>query len=319
MKINFNKNKYAVLAIFFAFVFLAPFKTAEAQIFGSASTSAPEKPICELDKAMDNLLKTKDSDLSGTVRDRAEFKARKEVLIQTVICAQEEISSAENRLTELKPETENDKNLAGQFAADLASATVKYGFYSDEIATSTGLLEVKDLASGILKWRNDVYLPLLQQVNDFVLVINSERAVQTAEARFGKISTSLSILRLSQIYGIKTALDSAAKQTNKASALNAEARSIVDSYIRATSTATSTEPLEKGAATSTGQFNAASSASSSTETIDLASKSAATSTAAEVKAQPKVIDMVKESLSSLKLAYNDYLKISGLVKQILGL
>lgn len=304
---------------FCALIFLFPQGNAKAQIFGNATSSEPTKPTCELNKALDNLLTIKDSNLAGLTRDRAEFKARKEVLIQTVICAQEEIDSTKNRLNELAPATGIDRGLSLQFAGDLDAAILSYEAYSGRIATTTGLLEVKDLASEILAWRNKYYLPLLQQVNDFILLVTSERAHETAQARFEKISNSLSILRLSQIYGIKTSLESAAKLTKSASILNTEARIIVNGYVRtvATSTATSTEiQLEaNSAATSSMKIEIA----TGTLRSSLAT-STATSTIEEGEENPpNVMEVVKESLGALKLAYGEYLKISGLVKQILGL
>lgn len=297
------------LAIFLGLINLARAETA---------TGTPQElsPACNLNEALDELLTVKDGTLTGLARDRSEIKARKAVIEQIIICANKEVSETETRLNELALTDSKDEGLRVQFLASLQVSDDQHSAYAGALATSMGLTDVKKLAEDILTWRKSEYLPLLSQINDFILVINNEQSTKIARARFEKISTTLSILRLANVSSIKGLLHDADTLTTKSDKLNADAHILIRNYfvpINATSTASGTVMV---IASGTPVF--------ATGTVDVAdvvkekAKGQATTTLDLIPA-PTVVSLVKASIESLRGAYTNYLKISVAVRNILGL
>ncbi|MDP1689098.1 MAG: hypothetical protein Q8L47_03125 [bacterium] len=301
----------------------------------TATTTAQESaPVCELNKALNELLVIKDGSLTGIARDRAEFKARKAVVTQTIICADIEIAGTEASLTGLTLVAPEDEALRTQFLTSLNASKDQYAIYSDAIATSTGLFDIKNLAEDILTWRKNEYIPLLGQINDFILVISNEQSTKIARARFDKISSTISILRLSNVASIKSLLDGASALTTKADKLNTEAHLLVSAYfvpIPAYSTSSPSEILsnktwEGKPPTGTDMLYATGtpvfidSGFTNTQAVIENTDNKATSTPKLISTStPTVVSLVKLSIISLKGAYTNYLKISVLVRNILGL
>ena len=276
---------------------------ASAQTTGNTTSTAEEKPVCELAKSLDELLAVKDGALTGIARDRAEFAARKALLDQTIVCATLEIEETKTKLGTLELR-EEDAFLRAQFLDELAKNKETYSSYAKEVSTSTGLLEIKDLAEKILSWRTETYLPLLQKTNDLILVATNQKSIAVARSRFNKISTALGILRLTSVPSVNKLLTEAGTLTKEAERLTAEAHTIVLSYavpVKATSTASSTSQTILTASSST-MLTASGTLATTTKIPDTTA-----------------LELVRASLESLRGAYTNYLEISSVVKIILGL
>lgn len=302
---------YTAALIITAF-FIAEANLAKAESVSTTQQEQKTEPACELDQALDELLAVKDGALAGPLRDRVEFRARKAVLTQTIVCANAEITKTETRLNKLAITTSTSEDLRAQFLSSLSASKDKYKSYAEVVATSTGLINVKELAEDILEWRKSEYLPLLSKINDFILVTNNEESLKIARARFEKISSTLSILQLANIVSIKKLLLEAAAFTKEAEALNHEAGALVYEYLVPIYTASSSTEL---LSSSTLLLTA-------TGTIQISEDSTegrASSTSKEVASPPTVVSLVKASLESLRDAYANYLKISATVRNILGL
>lgn len=314
---SFKKIFFSALALTLA-VFSGGVNFAKAVT--TTTTQEVVASVCELNKALDELLVIKDGSLTGVARDRAELKVRKGVVTQTIICANIEISGTEKNLNDLALIAPEDEALHTQFLLSLKASKDQYAIYSDAVATSTGLFDIKNLAEDILTWRKDKYIPLLGQINDFILVISNEQSTKIARSRFDKISSTISILRLSNVASIKSLLDEASVLTSKADKLNTEAHLLVSDYFipipaYSTSTATGTDMLY-----ATGTPVAIDSVATSTneDKADAGAKAASTPKLTSTST-PTVVSLVKSSIISLKGAYTNYLKISVLVRNILGL
>lgn len=309
--VSLHKKIILITTALMLVIFAVVVNSAHAE---TAATTTKEQVLgCQLNKTLDELLLVKDSALTGIARDRAEFKARKAVLTQTIICAQEEIADTEGRLNNLKLVIEEDEILRIQFLNSLHVSLAQYNNFANSVASTTGLIDVKILAEEILEWRKNEYLPLLNKINDFILVVSSEESARIARGRLQKISTALSILRLANATSIKNLLDEAGTLTKKAERLNADARLLVSTYlvtVQATSTTSST-PIS--AASGTLEL---ASGTPDTSKIKLEEPQLETK---ELVPEVTVVSLIKTSLESLKEAYTNYLKISALVKTILGL
>lgn len=319
---NFNKSNYItylVASVFaLAFILGGP-RLIKAETATSTIVGSPQ--VCELNKALDELLAVKDSAITGLARDRAEFKVRKAVIEQTIICAREEIQQTKMKLEALIISAPEDEALRSQFIDSLTLSSVTYDEYSQAMATSTGLIDIKKLAEDILDWRKNEYIPMLSQVNDFILVINNDQSIKVARARFDKIKSTISILRLSNVASIRNLLDDSAQLTTKAIKLNNDAHTIVLTYF------VPVEPVGLESTSSlmliaTGTLSLASYSENSTETLKETKKNIETSLSASstlATSTSTVVTLVKSSIGFLKGAYTNYLKISISVRNILGL
>lgn len=282
-----------------------------AQAESVSTTPQETAPTCKLNQALDELLAVKDGALAGPTRDRAEFRARKAVLVQTIVCANEEIIETEGRLNRLViTASTTSEDLRAQFLSSLKVSKDQYNSYADVVATSTGLIDIKELAADILEWRKGEYLPLLSKINDLILVINNGESLKIARSRFEKISATLSILRLVNTASIKKLLSEAAVFTKEAEALNSEAEALVHEYlvpVHPTSSPSSSTLLLTATGTIEISQELATVASGTIES-DL-----------DEPAPPTVVALVKASLESLKKSYVNYIRISVAVRNILGL
>lgn len=176
------------------------------------------------------------------------------------------------------------------------------------------LADIKKIAQDFKLWRDANYLPLVSQVQDFLLIKQEVKGIQTAQARFQKITNDLKSLKQSAIANssnIKKYLDNSKKSIDQAVDLNNQATNLfIKNYMKmteSTSTSTSTEPVS----TSTDVFGAL---------VVSDSTSTATSSPADISAPAPIVsikDLVKSSLDKIKDAYQGFIDISNLVRKLL--
>lgn len=308
-------NKYQIFILFFALcaVYISGIPTASAQTaFAAAtgtmtaSTTESNVPACHLTQALDELLAVNDSDIDAKTKKENELEARINVLSQTVICAKAEIDDLQNRLSNLNLEADEDTAMNEALLNALTSATEYYNAVESKMSDAMTLDEVRTLADAVLAWRNTYYLPLLNQVNNFNLVMSGVNSLDTAKNRLQKITNVLTLLRLDQVVKIKALLNGSKTLTNKAANLNSKAHSMVLDYVIA-STTTEIFPASSTTESTTNEVSVGTAASSSKDTLT------------KSESPVTVASLIKESLNNIKSAYTNYLGISDLVKKILGL
>jgi hypothetical protein len=169
--------------------------------------------------------------------------------------------------------------------------------------------EVKAIAENFKAWREKEYLPLVSQAQNFLLVKQEAKAVGTAQARLGKITTDLKNIKQSKVTNsseIKKLLDGSKNLIEEAADLNREAADrFIETNVKTAKNASSTEE--------------------ETATSTLPAKTLATSTAtsspADVSAEAAPIvsikDLVGSSLGKIKEAYQGFVDISNLVRKLL--
>lgn len=275
-------RKGFVIALAAVFLVVAYPGTASAE-----SVPAVKKVLENAKAYLDDLVTAKDDNTSNDLSLKIETFKR--VL---------DLSAAETKDLEFKLlTTEKDEQFEEwkQSALDGLARALAYYDSERELLSETASITASDIA-GIAKsfkeWRESEYLPLLTQVQDFILVKQEAKAIQTAEKRLEKVNENLASLGISsRNKDISKHLSKAKSLINSALKLNSEATDLfISRYI-----ATSTEEM----ATST------------------ASSSDAGSEAVPVPPPTSVKDLVRSSLDAVKGAYQSFIDISGLVRKLL--
>lgn len=177
--------------------------------------------------------------------------------------------------------------------------------------------DVKTIANELKAWRNKYYLPKFSEARDYFLIQQQNKTIETARKRWQKINADVQKLEKAKVRGIKearTMLGAAHALINEGLSLNEEARAnfftmFIESREKATSTlnASTSVIIEFPLLDATSTEAVATSTDISTSTISSESQTTTTS----------IRDMVKESLSKIRDAYNIYIDMSTLVRKLL--
>lgn len=159
--------------------------------------------------------------------------------------------------------------------------------------------EIKQIAQDFKSWRDKNYLPLVSQIQDFMLVKQEAKSVQTAQSRLQKINSDLKSIKrsiLSSADKINGLLASSTNSIKEADNLNNQAANLfVNLYISTSTAATSTE-----------------------EVIPVVSDASSTASSSEVQTPiVSIKDLVGSSLLKIKEAYQGFIDISNLVRKLL--
>ncbi|TSA44281.1 hypothetical protein D4R51_04140 [bacterium] len=190
---------------------------------------------------------------------------------------------------------------------------------------SPDLAKMKQIAQDFKLWRDANYLPLVGQIQDFLLIKQEAKSIQTAQNRLSKITGDLKGLNRTKISGsseIKKLLDNSKSSVIGAADLNNQAYKIFlknyEDSIATSSIASSTIP---DAGNNMPSSNQAEALATSTAVVTSSTTAAASSTAVAGFSNPPIVsikDLVKSSLSKIKDAYQGFIDISNLVRKLLG-
>lgn len=169
---------------------------------------------------------------------------------------------------------------------------------------------IKTAAQNFKNWREQNYLPVASQGFDFLLIQQENKAVETAQNRLQKIKKDLENLKKYRLKNIKTLNEKLTKATQLIEA-GAKINEQTEIYFWQTVQATSTED-QIATSSETGL-------TATTTITATASSSAATSTpeTADQNSQPSIRDLVKSSLNQIKEAYQIFIEMSNLVRDLL--
>ncbi len=265
------------LAVVFALAFLVVSYPGSA----TAESAPAVQKVLENTKAyLDDLVTAKDDNTSNDLSLKIE--TFKQVL---------DLSSAETKDLEFKLLTADKEERFEAWKKDsldkLARALAYYDSERDLLSDSNSITaeDITNIAKHFKEWRESEYLPLVSEVQDFILIKQEMKAIQTAGKRLDKVNENLVSLGISSDNkNISKYLSKAKSFINSASKLNDEAADLfVSRYI-----STSTEE-----ATSTD--------ANATSTPPLTS----------------VKDLVRSSLDAVKGAYQSFIDVSGVVRRLL--
>lgn len=303
---------------------IVAFLSAGAAAPAHAQAPAVQKAFEEVKAKLDDLVSAKDENFADDLALR--IQAFKKVI---------EFSAEETRTLKVKllaaefEEAEKEALAAWKtrIGERLAAANTYYGETLETLTTSTTPLDIKGVKASAIafkEWREAVFLPLAEEVENFLLVVGQRRALGVAEARFQKIETDVRKLERAKIKGTATLsvlLAKAAKFLERARTSYERAESLFVNAI-----APPVPPLDEFASSTA---SAATGAIARVENIATSTAMPAppsildkvgTSTPSQIEVvvkPPSIRDEIRTSLEAVKDTYRAFIEMSVEVKKIL--
>lgn len=173
-----------------------------------------------------------DATLSYSDETKAELALRQKLVGETIGCANQEVQSFEDAINAL-PALPDSQTLQSQYLGQLSYAT---NFYNAELAKSneSGVEETKIIAKEVLDWRESTFIPLTNQINNFILWTQNQALFDTAQTRMDQTTRAVAFLEAaSPNADLQTALNATAASFNTALSENAQAKTALDQDLSA--------------------------------------------------------------------------------------
>lgn len=163
-----------------------------------------------------------DPTLSSSDEIKQELLLRQLLVGETIDCAQQEVQVLQSNLQKTTAPA-SAKALQSQLLGDLNEATQ---FYNNELAklNVVGIAGTKQVAQEVLAWRADTFLPLSENVNNFILWAQNQNLFNAAQTRMGQTQRAVSFIEgATPNPALQSALDDAQSSFNDAQNDNAAA------------------------------------------------------------------------------------------------
>ncbi len=327
------------------FIFIAiALVTAFSLTAGIAFAQPPnvQKALDDTKESLDDLVTAKDEDSPFDVAYRIE--AFKKVI---------ELSLSEAKDLKIKllafDNVDNDDLLQWKDAM-ITALNEAIAYYEEQqmfISENEALMDLEIIRQTALqfeKWREEYYINICEQVQEFFFTQREQQALAIANRRWEKIERDLTRLERAGISGIsklRELLTQAGDLLLIGKEKNEEAVILFfDSYITSPLNSTSTADIELEIATTTDimatttdiiatttetaatttiidiSVSTTTEAETATTTADEAEE-VETALPAQVEPQPSIRDLVRSSLKNVKGAYRVFIEMSGLVRKLL--
>ena len=185
------------------------------------ATTADECGITQADVAQITAVQN-DPTLAYADEIKQELVLRKLLVGETIDCAQREVQMLQASLASTSAPS-SAQQLQSQLAGDLNEAT---GFYDNELAklNVVGLAGTKEIAQEVLTWRAGTFLPLSENVNNFILWAQNQNLFSMAQTRMTQTQRAVSFIEgATPNPALQTALNSAQSSFNDAQTENTAA------------------------------------------------------------------------------------------------
>ncbi len=276
--------------------------------------------------ALDSLVNAKDQ---GNVNDVAlRINAMQQVF---------DLSTAEAKDLELKLLTVNknpDYSAWVSSSTDRLAAALVYFDSERQLVSGSSSLDlpgVKAIAEDFKSWRDAEYTPLVNQVQDFLLVRQESSAIEISQKRLSNIRKDLSSLTFKpgDQKTISGMLAGASNDVKAAKDLNTQAYNLfLSKYVGGATSSASTSTVATSAtsaADNVSSFVVPSSTATASLSLPaqagLAQATTSSSTdaggAAGTSSPASIKDLVNASLAKIKDAYQNFIDISNLVRKLL--
>jgi len=146
---------------------------------------------------------------------------------------------------------------------------------------------IKTKAQNFKEWREDNYFPVAEDINNFLLIQQQQKAIETAQERLKKINRDLQLFKKREIKNLKLLSD-----------LFAKAELAIAESIK----------LNKQATTAFWEDQKKSKLINNTTTT------VSSTTTLSISSSINIRDLIKESLNKIKEAYQIFIEMSKLVK-----
>ena len=198
------------------------------------------------------------------------------------------------------------------------------GYYEDqkqslETKENLDLDSIKILGEEFKKWREDNYLNIANQINDFLLIKLEEKAIEVTKIRAEKILNDITKLQKTKIRNtaqLTPMLDKANKTINEAEKLNKDGWILFsEKFIK--------KPAIELENTSSTKASSTTIIEKPKEDVQILNTTTtlieASSTDAVPPPQPPSIkDLIKMSLDKIKDSYQTFIEMSSLVRKLLN-
>jgi hypothetical protein len=209
---------FAAGGIFASGFFGAPVARAAT---ATSVVTADECGITKADVAQITAIQN-DPTLDYSNEIRQELTVRKQLVGKTIDCAKQEVKVLQASLASTTAPS-GAQQLQSQLAGNLNEAT---GFYNNELAklNIVGVAGTKEIAQEVLTWRAGTFLPLSENVTNFILWAKNQHLFSTAQTRMAQTQSAVSsIERTTSNPALQTALNSAQSSFNDAQSENVAA------------------------------------------------------------------------------------------------
>jgi hypothetical protein len=205
--------------------FSALFAAGAVFIFGIAGTPTAHAAECGITAGDIAQVAAIQNDPSLTPSDemKQELLARKNLVGETIACAEQEAQTFEINLTAISAPSDV-QSLRSQLLGDLSQAA---SFYNSEMAqlNVVGIAGTKAIAQQVLSWHESSFIPLGENVNNFILWAQNQNLFNTAATRMSQTQSAVAFLEAaSPNPALQTAFNKAQSSFNDAEAENAAAQ-----------------------------------------------------------------------------------------------
>ena len=146
---------------------------------------------------------------------------------------------------------------------------------------------IKTKAQNFKEWREDNYFPVAEDINNFLLIQQQQKAIETAQERLKKINRDLQLFKKREIKNLKL---------------------LSDLFAKAELAITESIKLNKQATTAFWEDQKKSKLINNTTTT------VSSTTTLSISSSINIRDLIKESLNKIKEAYQIFIEMSKLVK-----
>jgi hypothetical protein len=164
-----------------------------------------------------------DPSLTSSDEAKQELLARKNLVGETIVCAQQEVQVFQKNLAAATVPSDV-QSLQSQLLGDLNEAA---GFYDSQMAqlNVVGIAGTKAIAQQVLSWRQSTFIPLSENVNNFILWAQNQDLFATAQTRMNQTQSAVAFLEAaSPDPALQTAFNNAQASFNNAESQNAAAQ-----------------------------------------------------------------------------------------------
>ncbi|MEK7626584.1 MAG: hypothetical protein AAB399_00235 [Patescibacteria group bacterium] len=297
----------AVAAISFSSVFALSASSAQAE-----ETKGVQKAYENAKQYLDDLVTAKDENQADNVGLRVE------TFRQVLDLAKAEAKDFEFKLITVDKDEAFEawkKEVMDSLTKDMVFIDSQKELLSD--IKSIDLAKVKEIAKVFKIWRDEEYLPMASQIQDFLLVKQEAKAVQTAQARLQKITVDIKNIKQFKITDskdIKNFLDKSRALIIQAAELNEKAADAFTERYISVGNASSTETIATSTVSTPILNLATSSVLNSTSSLPAQAGPADAPTLSPIVS---IKDLVRSSLDKIKESYRGFVDISNLVRKLL--
>ena len=164
-----------------------------------------------------------DPTLSASDEIKQELAVRKQLVGKTISCAEQETQTFQANLASTTVESDAQP-LQAQLLSDLGGASNFYTLEQTKL-NGAGIAGTEAIAQEVLAWRSSTFLPLSENVNNFILWAQNQNLFDTAQTRMTQTQRAVSFLEsASPDSDLQTAFDNAQSSFNSAESENAAAK-----------------------------------------------------------------------------------------------